>query len=140
MQFWKCKDREEIHELTIIHPYALVVFSDLVRFCYDSKYPAPVLTSICRTSTENELVGGESDTHVTRRAFDISSKNYTKDQITNICNYLNLTWGKQYGAINSQGQVRLAIHHQVPGGAPHNHIQINRRFSLPEFTGEMDGN
>jgi hypothetical protein len=136
MQFFTCKDKNEIHELTIIHPYLLVVLADLVRFCHDSKYPAPIITSLCRTTEENELVGGESDTHVTRRAFDISSRNYSSDQIKNIVTYLNTSWVK-YAAMNTQGQIRLAVHHKVPGGAPHTHIQIAKRYSLPEFTGEI---
>jgi hypothetical protein len=134
MQFFSFKDESEWKELQYLHPAALMVFADLVRFCHDSKMPAPVITCLLRTPEENEAVGAESDSHVTRRAFDVRSSTYTKGQIESIVNYMNTQWTK-YAAINSHGQVRLAVHHKTTQGALHFHFQINRRYSLPKWEG-----
>lgn len=135
MKFWDIKNPQEIEELKYIHPYLLLVLADTIRFCYDSKLPTPVITCLCRTEEEEAQVGAESTSHLTRRALDLRSSVYTKSQIETICNYLNQTWGKKYGAINTQGQIRLAIYHRVEGGAYHFHAQIHARFALPEWKG-----
>lgn len=135
LQWFKFKDPSEYVELQYLHPYAFLVFADLVRFCHDSKMPTPVVTCVCRTPEEDAALGAESDSHSTRRAFDISSRPYTKDQINSILNYMNTQWLK-YAAINSQGQVRLAIYHKVDGNAFHFHFQIHKRYELPVWHGE----
>ena len=134
-QFWEMKNKEEIHELMYLHPYAFLIFADLCRFCYDSGYPHPVLTNVQRTQEEEAAAGAESTSHLTRRAFDLRSTIWTKDQITNITNYLTLTWGTKYGAKNSQGQIRLVVYHKVTGNQWHLHCQISIMFALPEWKG-----
>jgi hypothetical protein len=129
-----CKYPDEIHELMVIHPYALIVFAGLVAYCHDRSYPSPILTSIARTPEENEADGAESDSHVTLRAFDISSRPYTLAQIEDICAYMKNEF-KQYAAVNAKGANRLVVYHKVDKGAMHFHFQIHRRFSLPEFKG-----
>lgn len=134
-KFWDIKDESEIEELKYIHPYLLLIFADLTRFCYDSKLPAPVISCLARTKVEEAQAGAESTSHLTRRALDLRSSIYTKQQIDTICNYLNTNWGAKYGAKNSQGQIRLAIYHRVEGGAFHMHLQISAIFALPEWKG-----
>lgn len=133
-KFWDIKETENIEELKYLHPYAFLIFADICRFCYDSKYPAPVLTSIQRTQEEEAQAGAESTSHLTRRAFDLRSSIYTKQQIETITNYVNTNWVK-YAAKNSQGQIRAAVYHRVEGGAVHFHIQISIMFALPEWRG-----
>lgn len=133
-KFWDIKDDHEAEELKYLHPYALLIFADIVRFCYDSKIPAPTITSLLRTQEEEAAAGAESTSHLTRRAFDLRSKDYTKSQIESVCNYINTHWIK-YAAKNSQGQIRGAIYHRVEGGAFHFHIQISAAFALPEWKG-----
>ena len=133
-RFFTCKYPDEINELMVIHPYALIVFAGLVAYCHDRGYPAPIITSIARTAEENAKEGAESDSHCTLRAFDISSHPYTLDQIKDIKDYMNREF-EQYAAYNKRGHRVLCVYHAVPGGAFHFHMQINRRWALPEFTG-----
>lgn len=133
-RFFTCKYKDEIHELMVIHPYALIVFAGLVSYCFDRKYPAPILTSIARTKEEELAAGAESDSHLTLRAFDISSHPYTLEQIQDICDYMNKEFA-MYAAVTRSGKRSLAVYHAVPGGEMHFHYQIHGRFRLPPFKG-----
>ena len=133
-QFWSCKDHLEIYELQFVHPYLLIVFAGLNAYCFDRGYPAPIITSLARTVEENDLVGAESDSHITMRAFDISSRPYTLKQIEDICDYMKKEF-KEYAAVNKEGANRLAVYHKVEGGVMHFHFQIHRRFSLAKWLG-----
>lgn len=129
------KDPNEIHELTVVHPYLLLVLSGLVAYVHDRGYPPPVITCLARTPDEDDAVGAESDSHSTLRAFDVRSSVYTQDQIEDICDYMNKEFA-QYAAVSAKtGRNILALHHKVAGGAMHFHIQIHRRFALPTFKG-----
>lgn len=133
-RFFECKYPDEIHELTILHPYALFVFAWLVRLCFENKLPAPILTSIARTSEEDELEGAVSDSHRTLRAFDVSSKAYTQEQIEFITIKLSKLLS-QFAAVNSEGEPRLVVYHKTKKGAWHFHFQVHAKYRLPEFKG-----
>lgn len=134
-RFFTCKYPEEIHELMIVHPYALLVFAGLSAYCFERNYPAPVITCIGRTPEEDEAEGAESDSHSTLRAFDISSRPYTQAQIDDIIQHMTKTYGK-YGAISAKtGKVSLVLHHKVDGGAFHFHFQVHSKYRLPTFQG-----
>lgn len=133
-QFWSCKDPQEINELMYVSPYLLMIFAGLVCYCKERNYPAPVITSIGRTKLEEAQAGAQSDSHLTLRAFDISSRPYTLAQIEDICHHMNKEY-EQFAAMNVQGQKKLAVYHKVEGGAWHIHFQVHRRFALPEWKG-----
>lgn len=134
-RFFSCKHPDEINELMVIHPYALVVFAGLVAYCHDRGYPSPVITCIGRTKSEDISTGSESDSHSTLRAFDVRSSIYTQAQIEDICDYMNREFS-QYAAISAKTNKKiLALCHKVSGGAMHFHFQIHGRFRLPEFKG-----
>jgi hypothetical protein len=135
-KFFSCKDPHEINELMVLSPYALFVFAALVKYCYDVQYPAPTITSIGRTKEEDLALGAESNSHQTLRAFDISSAPYSKKIIDDIISYMTKHYG-QWGAVNSKGEVRLAIYHKVTNGALHFHFSVHSRFSLPSFVGSV---
>lgn len=134
-KWFDIKDEKELEELKYVHPYLFLILADIVRFCFDSKFPAPIVTSLCRTAEEEAEAGAESRSHMTRRAFDLRSTVYTKDQRDAIMNYVTATYGTKYGAVNSQGQIRIMVHHKVDGSQFHFHTQIHRRFELPEWKG-----
>lgn len=135
-RFFACKQAEEIHELTVLHPYALVVFAWLVQYCFEQGLPIPTLTSIARTPEEEAKEGAESDAHSTCRAFDVSSLPYHKRDIDEIIRVATKLFGK-WGAINKEGQVRLVVYHKVTNGQWHFHFQIHRKFAQNTFTGLM---
>lgn len=135
-RFFTCKYPDEIRELMVLHPYALIVFAGLVAYCMDRGYPVPIITCIARTPEESVAEGAESDSHETLRAFDISSHPYTLAQIEDIAAYMNTEFA-QYAAVSSKtGKKVLCVYHKTDAnGAYHFHFQIHGRFRLPVFTG-----
>lgn len=133
-QFWSCKDPREISELMYVSPYTLLIFAGLVCYCSERGYPSPILTSIGRTKEEETTAGAQSDSHLTLRAFDISSRPYTLEQIQDICSYMNKEF-ELYAAVTATGKKVLALYHAVEGGVYHIHFQIHRRFALPAWMG-----
>jgi hypothetical protein len=142
-RFFACKYPEEIHELAVLHPYALIVFAGLTAYCYDRGYPAPTLTSIGRTEEENAKDGAESMAHPELRAFDVRSTDYTLAQIEDIKEYMNREFAQYAAVSSSNGKKLLCVYHEVRklvkgkwvSGGWHFHFQIHRRWALPTFTG-----
>ena len=135
-RFFTCKYPDELHELMVLHPYALLVFAGLSAYCYDRGYPEPVITCIGRTPEEDVQEGAESDSHSTLRAFDISSRPYTMAQIEDIADYMNREYA-QYAAVSAKtGKRILCVYHKTEkNGALHFHFQIHGRWRLPVFKG-----
>jgi hypothetical protein len=88
------------------------------------------LTSTVSTGEEDKALGRVSDTHRTRRAFDIRTKNLLESFLAELTNYLNKKYGK-YGAVASA--VPKLIVSKNHGTGPHLHIQLSRKYALPEI-------
>lgn len=88
------------------------------------------LTSTVSTSQEDRTLGRVSDTHRTRRAFDIRTKNLPDTFIEELTEYLTKKYGK-WGAIAS-ALPRLVVN-KAHGTGPHLHIQLSRKFALQEI-------
>lgn len=89
------------------------------------------ITSTVSTGEEDRTLGRVSDTHRTRRAFDIRTKNLSEEFITELVDYLTKKYGK-FGAIAS-ALPKLVVN-KSHGTGPHLHIQLNRKFALPPIT------
>lgn len=135
-KFFDLKVPTEIYELQVLSPYALFIFAAVVKYCYDVGFPAPTITSIGRTQEEDAALGAESNSHQTLRAFDISSRPYTKKAIDDIIAHMTKNYG-QYGAVNDKNEIRLVIYHKVEHNTFHFHFSVHSRFSLPAFTGSV---
>ena len=88
------------------------------------------ITATVSTGDEDRTLGRLSDTHRTRRAFDIRTRNLPEKFITELTEYLNKKHGK-WGAITS-ALPRLVVS-KDHGTGPHLHIQLSRKFALPEI-------
>lgn len=88
------------------------------------------LTSTVSTGSEDRALGRISDTHRTRRAFDIRTKNLSDELITELSEYLTKKYGK-FGAIVSA--IPRLIVSKNHGSGPHLHVQLSRKFALPEI-------
>jgi hypothetical protein len=89
------------------------------------------LTATTSTLEEDVAIGRLSDTHRTRRAFDIRTKNIDEDWIADLIDYANKKYGK-YGAVVSA--IPRLIVSKDHGTGPHLHIQLSRKFALKEIT------
>lgn len=88
------------------------------------------ITSTTSTTQEDRTLGRVSDTHRTRRAIDIRTHNLPEEFVAELTAYLNKKYGK-FGAIASS--IPRLIVNKPHGTGPHLHIQLSRKFALPEI-------
>lgn len=88
------------------------------------------LTATVSTRAEDKLLGRVSDTHRTRRAWDIRVNDLPDYLIADLCSVFRKKYGK-YGAVaNNQAQL---IVYKPHGTGPHLHCQLSRKYALPEI-------
>jgi hypothetical protein len=133
-RFISFKYPEEIQELTVMHPFILMIIADLSAFCWMQGYPAPVITCLGRTDEENHREHSVSETHPELRAFDLRSEVYTEVQHAAIVKHLQQKFN-QWAAVGPDGQPRLVVYHKTDIGSFHFHVQLHSKFALPKFVG-----
>lgn len=116
-QRFYCDD--EIKELMLVDPDLLIVLANMVKWANDRGVRLCV-TSILRDYDKFS----KSDTHQTGRAFDLSVKGWSNDDIEEFTLYFTQNFGK-LGAI-VDGSPRLIVHHNI-GLGDHLHIQVRRK-------------
>jgi hypothetical protein len=121
------KNKEDHFRFAKLHPVALRVMATMCEFCFFRKMPF-VVTSTVTTIAEDIELGRRSSTHRTGRAFDLSIKDWTEDQVAFFVNYFNDKF-RDVAAVNGDLKAVLIpdINH---GTAPHIHVQIHSRFAL----------
>jgi len=88
------------------------------------------ITATTSTTEEDRLLGRVSDTHRTRRAFDIRTRNLPEAFIAELISYLTKKYGK-YGAVSS-ALPKLVVS-KIHGTGPHLHIQLSRKYASKEL-------
>lgn len=88
------------------------------------------LTATVSTIEEDKLLGRVSDTHRSRRAFDVRTRDLPESLIAELCAYLRKKYGKFGASVN--GAANLVVY-RPHGTGPHLHIQLNRNYSLPSI-------
>lgn len=88
------------------------------------------ITATVSSKSEDATLKRVSDTHRTRRAFDVRTGDLKEEWISEIIEYFTLRYGK-FGAVASE-KPQLIIQ-KDHGTGPHLHIQLNRKYSLPEI-------
>lgn len=115
--------RDEYAQLPAKNPKLFDLVVDLASFV--EKYGQDLtLTSILRTPEEQAALyppgkAPVASAHLTWEAVDIRSLVFKKQEIDEICAYLN-------GRYKNANGKTIAFCHTVPGGAPHFHIQLFR--------------
>lgn len=97
-----------------------------------------LLTATVSTIEEDKILNRESDTHRTRRAFDVRTKDLPESLIAEMCAFLRKKHNR-HGAM-VKGTPELIVY-KPHGTGPHLHIQINRKYALKpiEYKGNNDG-
>lgn len=90
-----------------------------------------MLTATVSTKEEDLALNRESDTHRTRRAFDVRTRDLPESLIAELCSIARKKYG-QYGA-SVKGVPALVVY-RPHGSGPHLHVQLNRKYALPELT------
>lgn len=88
------------------------------------------ITATVSTSDEDKALGRVSDTHRTRRAFDVRTSGLPESFIAELIGVFNKKYGK-YGAVASA--IPQLIVNKPHGSGPHLHVQLNRKYALKEI-------
>lgn len=88
------------------------------------------LTETVTTYEEDSKLNRKSDTHRTRRAFDVRTFDLPEGCIAYIVKEIRKKYG-MFGAV-SNNQKNLIVY-KPHGTGPHLHVQVSRKFALPEI-------
>lgn len=111
-----------------LHPNALMVLCDVIKWAIEKQIKL-VISDAVTTKQEDEALNRVSSTHRESRAFDISTRGWTKDDIDECVRVFSLKY-RHMAAIGTDGQPRLVYFHNAGYGA-HLHFQIHKKFALP---------
>jgi hypothetical protein len=88
------------------------------------------LTATTSCSAEDKELNRVSDTHRTRRAWDIRVKDLPDSLIAELCAYFRKKYAR-FGAVAS-GAPQIIVY-KPHGTGPHLHCQLNRKYALKEI-------
>ena len=110
---------DDINEIKQVQPELLIVLGYAVRYCLRHKLVCAI-TSLVRCQDSFS----KSDTHQTGRAFDLSVKGWSNQDIEDFTLYMTQKCN-DFAAVNTDGDKRLIVHHNI-GLGWHLHIQVKR--------------
>jgi hypothetical protein len=125
----KFKTPEVEERFKDLHPMAQKIATEMDEWSVKNFNVELTLTTTCSTKAEDKLLNRVSDTHRTRRAWDIRTKDLSEDHISQLCAYFRKLYNK-YGAV-ANGQRQLIVY-RPHGSGPHLHCQLDRTYYLPE--------
>lgn len=129
----KFKNHRDSELFASLHPLVIMIFADAFWFAKTKLGKELYITQTKTTIAEDYRLGRVSNSHRTGRAIDIGVRNLTKEEIDQLTSYVNKK--KEYRKYKYQarsGAQRLAYYHH--GTAPHIHLAIHARYSLPEYS------
>ena len=88
------------------------------------------ITTTVSTKAEDVELSRTSDTHRTRRAFDIRTGDLPDELVAELCSVFRKKYGR-FGAVASS--VPSLIVYKPHGTAEHLHVQLSRKYALPEI-------
>ena len=125
----KFKTPEVEERFQDMHPLAQKIATEMDEWSVKNFEKELTLTTTCSSKAEDKLLNRVSDTHRTRRAWDIRTKDLSDDHIAKMCAYFRLLYNKYGAKVENQAQL---IVYRPHGSGPHLHCQLNRTYSLPE--------
>lgn len=126
----KFANKEAENRFKDLHPAVMAMAIDADMWSQENYDKEITLTATVSTKSEDKLLGRVSDTHRTRRAYDVRVRDLSDEHIAGLCTYLRKKYrGK--GAVKD-GNENLVVY-KPHGTGPHLHIQFNRTYSLQEI-------
>jgi hypothetical protein len=113
--------------IELLSPYLIIALANIELYCHFHALPFTV------TRTLSERIEGisKTDSHADGRAFDMSTRGWTIDDIDNFVHDMNRSGvASLYGATSrTDGVVRLVVYEpndDTTGRVSHLHIQVRR--------------
>lgn len=128
---YKSKTVEE--RFSYLHPKLKEILAEMDAYCLEHGVDF-TLTETVTLPSEDAALGRKSDTHVSRRAADLRTRDWKDDFLRMFMAVMEHDFG-HVGAINSQGKRQLLVYHDS-GHGPHIHCQLSRDYWLPPIEGE----
>jgi hypothetical protein len=125
----KFKTTEVGERFKDLHPMAQKIATEMDAWSVKNFDKELTLTTTCSTKAEDKLLNRVSDTHRTRRAWDIRVNDLSEDHIAKMCAHFRKLYGKLGAVANGQAQL---IVYRPHGTAAHLHCQLNRTYILLE--------
>ena len=88
------------------------------------------LTATTSTTAEDKELSRVSSTHRDRRAFDVRTGDLPDEVVAELCAVFRKKYGR-FGAVSSA--IPSLIIYKPHGTGPHLHVQLSRKYSLPEI-------
>lgn len=88
------------------------------------------ITATTSTTAEDKELQRMSDTHRTRRAFDVRTGDLPDEMVAELCAVFRKKYGR-FGAVNTA--TPSLIVYKPHGTGPHLHVQLSRNYALPEI-------
>ena len=88
------------------------------------------ITATVSTRDEDKTLDRASDTHRTRRAFDIRTGDLPDELVAELCSVFRKKYGR-FGAVTSA--LPSLIVYRPHGTGPHLHVQLSRKYALTEI-------
>ena len=124
----KFKDSKTEARFKDLHPMAQQIATDMDEWAQKNYKIELTLTATVSTIEEDKELKRQSDTHRSRRAWDVRVKDLHESLIAELCAVFRKKYGK-HGAMVG-GSPSLIVY-KPHGTGPHLHCQLNRKYSLP---------
>jgi hypothetical protein len=125
------KDKQIEERFNDLHPMAQKIAMEMDEFVFTNFGIHITITATVSTSKEDALLLRKSDTHRTRRAWDVRVIDLPESVIAKLCSEFRKKYGK-LGAVSSN--MPQLIVYKPHGTGPHLHCQLNRKYALKELT------
>lgn len=124
----KFKDSKVQDRFVHMHPFAQQIATDMDDWAQKTYKIELTITETTTTIAEDKALDRQSDTHRSRRAWDIRVIDLPESLIAELCAVFRKKYGRHGAMVN--GQPSLIVY-KPHGDGPHLHCQLNRKYSLP---------
>ena len=113
-----------------LNPILIMIFSDLWNYAYETHNIHLTVTETISTYEEDMSLGRVSDSHRTKRAIDIRTKDLPSPIVQDLIEYINSHDSyEKYRYVSRSGVKRLAYWHDS-GNGEHLHLAIHSKFAI----------
>lgn len=116
----------------LLNPLCIDIMTDMYLWCLDQNLPF-LVTETVTTEEEDSKLQRVSKSHFERRAFDISVKNWTKENGDLFLDHFNFKYQDVAAISKTNGKPTLVVDERDPKNtlrSPHFHVQIHKRFAF----------
>ena len=129
----KFKHKEDMELLATLHPILIMIFADAWNYAYDKHGVHMTVTQTVSTYEQDKKLNRVSDSHRTKRAIDVRTKDLPAHVVYDVVNYINEhPMYTKYHYVSRSGATRLAYWHNN-GNGEHLHIAIHSKFAIREY-------